>query len=103
MRASMSAATISNCATEMLRLLQALRRPGEQLLAIEVLAPPVLLDDLHGRQLDRLDRREALAASDALAPAADTVVVSPAVRHLGVAEVADMGTASNITPIWIIA
>src|SRR5262249_17327102 len=52
-------------------LLRRREQPAEQLLPVELLAAPVLLDDVDGRRLDPLVRREALVAAQALAAPAD--------------------------------
>ena len=56
-------------------LLAGLADARYDLAAIELLAPVILLKDRDGAELDTLDRREPLAAGQALAPAADAVLV----------------------------
>src|SRR6185503_21128587 len=65
-------------------LLAGLDEPGQHLLAIEGLAPAVLLHDQVRDLVDALVGREALAAAQALAPAADdlALLALPRVHHL---------------------
>jgi hypothetical protein len=56
----------------------------QQLLAVEVLAAAILLHHLDGRELHRLNRAEAFATGDTLAPPADAIVVGTAIRYLRV-------------------
>ena len=67
-------------------LLQCAIETDAQLARVERLAPAVVLDDHRQLELDRLQRREALAAGLALAPAADrhAVVADARIDDAGV-------------------
>ena len=72
-------------------LLERLRDAGAELALVEGLARAVVLDDLRHDELGGLEGREALAAGQAFAPAADLVPLAreARVRHLGVVVVAE--------------
>ena len=72
-------------------LLERLHDPAAQLALVEGLARAVVLDDLRHDELGGLEGREALAAGQALAAAADLVPLAREARvgHLGVVVVAE--------------
>ena len=78
-------------------LLQRIQEAVAQLDDVERLAAIVALDDVRHHELGHLERRETLAALQALAAAADlaTFAREARVRHFGIFEVAERAMHMN--------